>query len=227
MSSHSTRTLAEENYLKAIYHLSFGGTQTVTTNALAEKLSTKPASVTDMIRKLAEKELVKYEKYQGVTLSQSGKEHALKVIRKHRLWETFLVDKLQFGWDEVHGVAEQLEHIQSTLLVERLDRFLGHPEFDPHGEPIPDALGRYKKKIKVIIQDMKTGQEGRIVGVKTTTPQFLQYLDKIGVKIGTKVKIIEKIEFDNSLQIQLNSQPPVTNISKEVANNIYCELDKE
>lgn len=219
------RTLAEENYLKAIYHLSYGGLKNVSTNALAEHLNTKPASVTDMIRKLSDKNLVKYEKYQGVHLSQVGKEHALKVIRKHRLWETFLVDKLQFKWDEVHAVAEQLEHIQSPLLVERLDRFLGYPEFDPHGEPIPNAQGDLKTKFNTLIQDMEPGQAGVVVSVKTTDPQFLQYLDKLGILIGTQLAVLDKVSFDESVQIQMNETAQVIHISKEVAANIFCMVN--
>lgn len=220
------RTFAEENYLKAIYHLSYGGAKNVSTNALAEQLNTKPASVTDMIRKLSDKDLVKYEKYQGVTLSQAGKEHALKVIRKHRLWETFLVDKLQFKWDEVHAVAEQLEHIQSPLLVERLDQFLGYPEFDPHGEPIPNAQGHYKTKFNTLIQHMKPKQSGVVVSVKSTDPQFLKYLDKMGILIGTQFTVLDKISFDESVQIQIKENTQIISISKEVATNIYCSVNK-
>lgn len=221
------RTLAEENYLKAIYHLSYGGAKNVSTNALAEQLNTKPASVTDMIRKLSDKNLVKYEKYQGVNLSQAGKEHALKVIRKHRLWETFLVDKLQFKWDEVHAVAEQLEHIQSSILVERLDHFLGYPEYDPHGEPIPNAEGQFKTKFNTLIQDMLPGQLGVVVSVKTTDPQFLQYLDKMGILIGTQLSIIDKVPFDESVQIQIKENARTLSISKDIATNVYCNVNKE
>lgn len=221
------RTLAEENYLKAIYHLSFGGVKNVSTNALAEKLDTKPASVTDMIRKLSEKGLVKYEKYQGVRLSTSGKEHALKVIRKHRLWETFLVEKLHFKWDEVHTVAEQLEHIQSPLLEERLDWFLEYPEYDPHGEPIPNAKGQFKAKPETLIKDMQVGQLGVIVAVKTSDAGFLQYLDKIGLQISTLIKIQDIISFDKSVQIELKDTLQMINVSKEVASNIFCNVIEE
>jgi DtxR family transcriptional regulator, Mn-dependent transcriptional regulator len=130
-------TLSEENYLKAIYHLSKEEDESVSTNALAERLETTAASVSDMLKKLAKKELIEYKKYQGVNISEKGKRVALQIIRKHRLWEVFLVEKLSFNWDEVHEIAEQLEHIDSPTLVKRLDEFLGYPKFDPHGDPIP------------------------------------------------------------------------------------------
>ncbi|WPP50927.1 metal-dependent transcriptional regulator [Catalinimonas niigatensis] len=215
-------TLAEENYLKAIYHLSEGGKLNVSTNALAAKLETKPASATDMIRKLADKDLVIYEKYQGVNVSKIGKAHALKIIRKHRLWETFLVETLGFGWDEVHNVAEQLEHIQSTLLVERLDIFLGHPKFDPHGEPIPDAEGNYRQKIRTLLSDMKTGQQGKLVAVKVSEASFLRYLDKLNLEIGSHVKVLDILSFDHSSLIAINNESEVY-VSKEVAANLFFE----
>lgn len=215
-------TLAEENYLKAIYHLSEGGKLNVSTNSLAAKLETKPASVTDMIRKLSDKDLVIYEKYQGVNVSKQGKEYALKIIRKHRLWETFLVEILGFGWDEVHSVAEQLEHIQSALLIERLDTFLGHPKFDPHGEPIPDADGNYRQKIRILLSDLKIGQKGKLVAVKVSDASFLRYLDKLHLEIGSHVEILDIISFDHSLLILINKESEVY-ISKEVAANLFCE----
>ena len=219
-------TLAEENYLKAIYHLSEGGKLNVTTNALATKMETKPASVTDMLRKLADKDLVIYEKYQGVNVSGSGKKHALKIIRKHRLWETFLVEKLGFRWDEVHDVAEQLEHIQSALLVERLDKFLGQPKFDPHGEPIPDAEGNYKQKVRTLISDMHQGDKGQLVAVKVSDQSFLRYLDKLQLEIGDNIEIVDLISFDQSSLLLINDDKEVY-ISKEVAANIYCELERD
>ena len=214
-------TLAEENYLKEIYHLSDSGQSEVTTNAIAEKLKTTPASVTDMIKKLSQKGLVVYKKYQGVNISQAGKIHALKIIRKHRLWETFLVEKLNFSWDEVHEVAEQLEHIQSTLLVERLDKFLGYPEYDPHGEPIPSATGELKTKEKVYLADLAIGQKGKVMAVVDSNTNFLQYLDKIGVAIGDTVQVLEKVPYDQSMLIRMGEKKDVY-ISRQVSENIYC-----
>ena len=216
-------TLAEENYLKEIYHLSASGKTEVPTNAIAAKLKTTPASVTDMIKKLSQKGLVIYKKYQGVKISHEGEMHALKIIRKHRLWETFLVQKLSFSWDEVHEVAEQLEHIQSSLLVERLDKFLGHPEYDPHGEPIPTATGELKNKEKVLLADMQAGQEGRVTAVEDSDTSFLQYLDKIGIAIGATLKVVEEIAYDQSMLLVIDGQKEIY-VSQQASKNIYCIL---
>ncbi|MTI38909.1 metal-dependent transcriptional regulator [Fulvivirga lutimaris] len=213
-------SFAEENYLKTIYHLSEEIDGAVSTNAIAESLNTKAASVTDMIKKLSNKGILSYQKYRGVHVSESGKKAALQVIRKHRLWETFLVDKLKFNWDEVHEVAEQLEHINSALLIKRLDEFLAYPKFDPHGDPIPDENGEYKSKPQVALNHVKADTIGIIVSVKDTSNAFLKYLDKIGIYLGAKVKILEKVEFDGSLEIQIDSKKTVF-ISKEVSENIW------
>ena len=213
-------SFAEENYLKAIYHLSKGGKQPVTTNAIAERLETRAASVTDMIKKLSSKELLSYRRYNGVNVSDKGKKAALQVIRKHRLWETFLVEKLKFNWDEVHEVAEQLEHIKSSLLISRLDEFLGFPKVDPHGDPIPDEHGEIKLKPKLQLSHTEPGKTGTITSVKDSSSSFLKYLDKIGAYIGAKIKVVERIEFDNSLEILIDNKNRVF-ISKEVAENIW------
>ena len=218
-------TLAEENYLKEIYHLSDSGKTGVTTNAIAERLKTTPASVTDMIKKLSQKGLVVYKKYQGVNISPDGKIHALKIIRKHRLWETFLVEKLSFSWDEVHEVAEQLEHIQSTLLVERLDKFLGYPENDPHGEPIPTATGELKNQERVLLADMHTGQHGKVTSVVDSETSFLQYLDKIGIAISATIEVVEEIAYDQSMLLKIDNQKEVY-ISQQASKNIYCTVER-
>ena len=174
-------SFAEENYLKAIYHLAEQSGQSVSTNAIADELNTKAASVTDMIKRLSSKGVLSYQKYKGVYVSEAGKIAALQVIRKHRLWETFLVAKLKFNWDEVHEVAEQLEHIKSPLLIKRLDELLGHPKFDPHGDPIPDENGEYKEKPKTPLFELQIEQSGIVVTVQDDSPAFLQYLKKIGI----------------------------------------------
>ena len=220
MKNNSRLSLAEENYLKAIYHLSDHGKEGVTTNAISDLLHTKPASVTDMLKKLSQKEVIHYVKYQGVTLTENGKKLALQVIRKHRLWEVFLVNKLNFNWDEVHDIAEQLEHIQSKLLIDRLDEFLGHPSYDPHGDPIPDESGHIKAKKQIAISEAATGTTGSVVGLKETSPLFLQYLDKAGIYIGARIKIIERMEFDLSMEIQIDNKKTFV-ISNEVAKNIF------
>lgn len=212
-------SFAEENYLKAIYHLSESDDQEVSTNAIADKLNTRPASVSDMIRKLSEKGVVNYRKYQGVTLTKTGNSCALKVIRKHRLWEVFLVEKLNFNWDEVHDVAEQLEHIKSPLLIKRLDEFLGSPKYDPHGDPIPDENGVFSESVQVLLSQLDAGKEVMIVTIKDSSAAFLQYLDKLQIHPGARLKILEKIEYDDSMQIEVNKNK-IVHISKEVSNNL-------
>ncbi|MDZ7605979.1 MAG: metal-dependent transcriptional regulator [Cyclobacteriaceae bacterium] len=212
-------TLAEENYLKAIYHLSGGGSDQVNTNSIADKLKTKPASVSDMIRKLADKGTIDYVKYQGVQITNDGKNTALQVIRKHRLWEVFLVDKLGFHWDEVHEIAEQLEHIRSPLLISRLDEFLGFPKFDPHGDPIPDEFGVISSKPRIILSTLQNGTNCTLVSMRDTGNAFLNYLDRIQLPIGSEIRIQAIIEFDNSMEIQVNGTRSIT-ISKQVADNL-------
>jgi len=209
----------EENYLKIIYQHAAKDKKTVSTNAIAIALQTSPAAVTDMVQKLHEKGLVIYQKYQGVTISEVGKTHALQVIRKHLLWEVFLVEKLKFGWEEVHEVAEQLEHIQSLLLIQRLDDFLGNPAHSPHGQPIPNAQGAYIQKASVTLTDVEAGSSGIVSAVKDGTPQFLQYLSKRGIYLGAQISVIEKIPFDQSMDISVDHLPKV-NISQKVSDNI-------
>jgi DtxR family Mn-dependent transcriptional regulator len=214
-------TFSEENYLKAIYHLERKFPAGVSTNALAEEMETKASSVTDMIKKLSEKELVNYKKYQGFKLSQLGMETAVSVIRKHRLWEFFLVEKLDFAWDEVHEVAEQLEHIKSEKLIRELDRFLGFPKRDPHGDPIPDAEGNFTVLNKVLLSDLKKGGTGIFVGVKDSSTTFLQFLDKRNIALGSEIKIIEKEPFDQSVLIKINEQE--LRVSNLISGNIYIK----
>jgi DtxR family Mn-dependent transcriptional regulator len=215
----NTFSLVEENYLKAIYHLSAAGKNPVSTNALADNMNNKAASVTDMMKKLSSKGVISYEKYHGVNISERGKAAALKVIRKHRLWETFLVEKLNFNWDEVHDVAEQLEHIQSTLLIEKLDAFLGFPKTDPHGHPIPDRNGRIHELKQLPLSAFGVDKKGMVRSVRDASPTFLQYLSKLGVHIGSSIKILEKIEFDGSLEVIIDNSKKIF-ISREAADNL-------
>ncbi|WP_268124845.1 metal-dependent transcriptional regulator [Roseivirga pacifica] len=214
----------EENYLKAIYHLSQHGETSVSTNALAEEMKTTPASVSDMVRKLSKKKAVDYQKYRGVNVSNKGKEIALKVIRKHRLWEVFLVDKLKFKWDEVHEIAEELEHIKSPLLIKRLDEFLGFPKHDPHGDPIPDEDGNFSSVKKQPLQDTEVGAKATVIGVDDSSPAFLKYLDKVGISIGTKLSIEDKNEFDGSMDIILEESKAIT-ISPAAAVNLLVVIE--
>ncbi len=209
----------EENYLKVIYQQAENSKKAIATSTIAEVLNTSPAAVTDMVQKLYEKGLVVYQKYQGVGIAEAGRIHALKVIRKHLLWEAFLVEKLKLGWEEVHEIAEQLEHIQSSLLIQRLDDFLGNPAYSPHGEPIPDAQGKSTHKVSVTLANMEVGSSGIVTAVREGTPQFLQYLSKRGIYIGAQVNVIEKMPFDQSMDISVDHFPKV-NISQKVSDNI-------
>lgn len=212
-------TLTEENYLKVIYHQSNAGEHEVSTNAIAEVIDTKPASVSDMIRKLSVKGVVDYQKYKGVQISKTGKKMALEVIRKHRLWEVFLVEKLGFNWDEVHDIAEQLEHIKSPLLIKRLDKFLGHPTMDPHGDPIPDENGEIKMSPQVSLAEFELESEGIVVKVPDGDPSLLRHLDRIKMRLGSHVKLKDRVAFDNSVLIEIDGANEVY-ISAEISKNI-------
>lgn len=210
---------AEENHLKAIYHLSVDDKTGVNTNSIAQSLKTKAPSVTDMLKKLYDKELVTYKKYQGALLTEEGRKTALNIIRKHRLWEVFLVEKLNFNWSEVHEVAEQLEHIKSKKLTNELDKFLGYPKKDPHGDPIPNIAGFIKHTTKFLLSELKIGDKGTFVGVKDSSSAFLKFLDKRKIALGSNIKILHIEDFDDSLLIGMDE----TNltISMKSANNIY------
>ncbi|MEY4038490.1 MAG: hypothetical protein RIR67_800 [Bacteroidota bacterium] len=215
-------TFSEENYLKAIYHLSTFDEAEVSTNAIAEMMDTKASSVTDMLKKLAEKELVYYKKYQGASLTEKGRLMAKMIVRKHRLWEVFLVEKLDFTWDEVHDVAEQLEHIRSEKLIDKLDDFLGHPTEDPHGDPIPDGNGKMITVDKLLLSEAKENQEVICVGVKDTSAEFLQYLDRQGIALGSKIKIVAIEPFDLSVIIKIDKKQVI--VSDKTATNLYVKL---
>ncbi|WP_298118787.1 metal-dependent transcriptional regulator [Flavobacterium sp.] len=214
-------TISEENYIKVIYHLSLVSPKGVNTNAIAGMLDTKASSVTDMLKKLSEKELVSYQKYQGVTLTEKGFYSAKMIVRKHRLWEVFLVDKLNFSWDEVHEIAEELEHIKSENLINKLDAFLDFPSFDPHGDPIPNADGEIKKINKLLLSETELNKEYQCVGVKDSSSEFLQYLDKQKIALGSKIIVKEKESFDDTLLVQIDSR--ALTISNKIANNLYVK----
>lgn len=209
----------EENYIKGIYQLSETEGESISTNSIAELMDTKPASVSDMIKRLASKDLVNYQKYKGVSLTNNGLTCALKIVRKHRLWEVFLVDKLKFNWDEVHDIAEQLEHIQSPVLVQKLDNFLGHPTTDPHGDPIPNEDGSLPKTNNKVLAEFETGEDGIVTGVNDSSTLFLQHLDKIGISLGAHICVLEKMPYDSSLKIKVNHIDALT-ISEGVAKNL-------
>ena len=211
---------SEEDYLKAVYHLQKEN-NAVSTNAIANYLDMKASSVSDMLKKLSEKNYVHYQKYKGTSLTKKGKLIALKIIRKHRLWETFLVDKLGFGWAQVHLIAEQLEHINSEELIDKLDSFLKHPKYDPHGDPIPKKDGKIESLNQKLLVDLFDKEKGIITGVKKGTPSLLNYLDKNKIKLGDKIQVLEIIEFDHSFHVKINNNKIM--LSEKICQNLLVE----
>jgi len=218
MFSHS-----EENYLKVIYTIELTKSKNVSTTLIAKKIHTKASSVTDMLKKLADKKLVNYEKYKGVSLTKKGKSIAVNIVRKHRLWEVFLVNKLNFNWDEVHEIAEQLEHIESDDLIERLDSFLNFPTKDPHGDPIPDAKGKMRAEKAILLSDAIQNNAYKITCVKDNSKALLQFLDRHALNIDSELTVLDKLDFDNSITVKLSSGTNLT-LSNKICNNIFVNI---
>tara|TARA_B100002051_G_C16611711_1_gene573438 strand:- start:90 stop:746 length:657 start_codon:yes stop_codon:yes gene_type:complete len=214
-------TQAEENYLKTILSISLRNDERISTNEIANEIGTSPASVSDMFKKLQEKKLIKYKKYQGVSLTKKGRKNATNILRKHRLWETFLVNTLNFSWDEVHIIAEQLEHIQSEKLIDELDDFLDKPKFDPHGDPIPSKEGKMPLSDFKSLNELKVGDKGIIMGVKLDKKSFLQYLNQIKIQIGVEIKIINKVNFDKSMEVKTKYKTFF--LSNDVSKNLLIK----
>jgi DtxR family transcriptional regulator, Mn-dependent transcriptional regulator len=212
----------EENYLKAIFKISEPENKAASTNEISQRMTVSAASVSDMVKRLAKKELIHYEKHRGVVLTETGHQLATQLIRKHRLWEVFLVEKLDFSWDEVHEIAEELEHIESVKLINQLDAFLGHPRFDPHGDPIPDAEGNYAFRKQILLAELPLGKNGIVVGVLEHSSLFLQYLDQTKLNLGATFQILEKYEYDQSLKIQLADQS-IHLLTHKVAKQILVQ----
>ena len=210
---------AEENYLKVIYKLSINEKKRVVTKSIADRIATKPSSVTDMVKKLAEKRFLNYEKHHGVKLTRNGELIAIDIIRKHRLWEEFLSEYLGFKWDEVHDIAEELEHINSDFLIERLDKFLNYPKFDPHGDPIPDNKGMFPSVESLRLSELEQGEKSIVVGLIDKTASFLRYLDKLEIHIGSEIEVERRINFDLSMEIVINKQKK-NHISQKVSENL-------
>ena len=217
-------TTSEENYLKAIFHLQTQD-EIVTTTALATKLDTKPASVTDMMKKLNAKKLLNYKPYYGFSLSQEGKKIALHVIRRHRLWEYFLSEKLKFDWNEIHNLAEELEHINNKKLIERLDEYLNYPQFDPHGDPIPDSKGKIKKSKKISLAELPFNKPAEVCQVSNQTNEMLELLNHKNIGIGTKIEVKRHFNYDQSLEIKIKSS--FMTISETLAKNIYVSYEQD
>ncbi len=219
-------SLTEENYLKAIYTLINAVDKKASTNEIAKKMETKASSVTDMLKRLNEKGLVDYEKYKTVQITEKGKQVAISIIRKHRLWEYFLVENLNFGWDEVHDIAEQLEHIESIELTNKLDEFLGFPKFDPHGDPIPNSKGVFPSRESKKLSEAKIGSEIVIIGVEDHSTNFLNFLSEMNIELGTELSIKTKHSFDNSILV-VNSENQKITLSQKVANNLFIKIKHE
>ena len=217
-------SVSEENYIKAIYHAQ-QDSSLVSTNEIATRMKTRASSVTDMLKKLADKKLAEYVPYRGSRLTPAGMDCAMKIIRKHRLWELFLVEKLDFSWDEVHEVAEQLEHIQSPKLIDELDKHLGFPKEDPHGDPIPDKNGKLIQKVKSTLSQLKAGDTGFITGVGNSSTEFLKYLNKNKLELGTQIEVLEHEDFDGSQTIKTNQN--TLQISKKISDNLYINKKHE
>ena len=214
-------SFTEENYLKAIYKIHERTKSAASTNAIADIMDTTAASVTDMMRKLSAKEMIQYEKYKGSRLTAQGAVVATSLIRRHRLWETFLVDKLSFSWEEVHELAEQLEHIKSEKLIEQLDEFLDFPKYDPHGDPIPNAEGKFTIREQMMLSQLQIGEKGVLIGVRNHTDDFLSYLNDLKISLGSEFKILDKILYDHSIKVILETQEIV--LSEKVSNNLMIK----
>jgi DtxR family Mn-dependent transcriptional regulator len=218
-----TFSQSEENYLKAIYHLQVG-TAAVSTNEVAERLRTKPASVTDMMKKLNNKKLLHYKPYYGFYLSSEGKKVALSIIRRHRLWEYFLAEKLQFTWDEVHEIAEELEHVANRKLIDKLDAYLGFPQFDPHGDPIPDSKGKIATYKEIALTQLPIRQVAEVKRVSNQSPEMLDLLHHKNIRIGTKLEIRKHFEFDQSVELKVKNT--IQTISEQLAKNIFVSYEE-
>ena len=211
----------EENYLKAIYSIGLHTGKSVSTNNIAKELHTKASSVTDMIQKLSDKKLINYKKYQGAHLTSEGKEIAVRIVRKHRLWEVFLVNNLNYAWDEVHDLAEQLEHIKSDTLIDKLEEYLEFPTHDPHGDPIPDKDGNIEHHKNVMLSSVEVEKTCKVIGVKDSSSEFLKYLDSKNIQLGGLIKVISKEVFDNSITIEINQQ--IISISHQISKNLFVK----
>jgi DtxR family transcriptional regulator, Mn-dependent transcriptional regulator len=215
-------SLTEENYLKSVYLLSLSSSGKISPTLLADELGVNAASVVDMIKKLAAKKLITYNKSAGVKLSAKGLKAALSIVRNHRLWEVFLLEKLGYSWDVVHEIAEQLEHVKHSELADRLDAYLGHPKYDPHGDPIPMRSGKVPVLVRTTLSDIAMGATCKVVAVKDTSPVFLQYLQQLGVNIHTKIKVVDRIEYDDTLVIKIGKEPNKA-VSKKFADSLLVE----
>lgn len=214
----------EENYLKAIYKIAEKDKKPVGTNAIAGEMDTSAASVTDMLKRLAEKGLINYQKYKGVNLSAKGSKIATNLIRKHRLWESFLAEKLGFTWDKIHDIAEQMEHIKSTELVQKLDEFLDFPKFDPHGDPIPNADGKFTLRVQILLSLLRKDEKAVVIGVKEHDDHFLRFLNSKNIQIGTSLHILERNDYDKSMTVVIDQREVL--LTDKVSRQIFVKRIK-
>ena len=211
-----------ENYLKNIYKLQSHGGK-VTTSSLSGRLKITPASVSEMVRRLAEEGYLTHTPYKGVQLTPEGRKKALRIIRRHRLWELFLVRILKYDWDEIDEEAERLEHITSDRLEQRIDELLGFPDRDPHGDVIPTAEGKVEEKGRAPLSDIGEGKTVVVSRVSDSSPEILQYASKLGIALGKKIRVKDKVEFDGSLRVEVGGKERF--ISSKLAQNVFVELD--
>ncbi len=217
----------EENYLKAVYQLQLAGDgASASTSEISNRLGSAPASVSEMLKRMAAQGWLEHERYHGVQLTPEGSKLALRILRKHRLWETFLVSTLGFNWDEVHGMAEELEHVSSDELIERMDAYLNHPTHDPHGDPIPTSEGQLMSLPTISLQAIAIGRTANVVGVSEQNSAFLQYLGKVGIALGTSICVLERMEYDNSVSVSIGGERPI-NLSAEVSRHIHLAEPQE
>lgn len=215
-------SISEENYLKTILKIGMKNGYPVSTNSIAHSIQNKAASVSDMLKKLAEKDLIQYQLYKGASLTSKGNEIALMQLRKHRLWECFLVNKLAFSWNEIHEIAEELEHINSISLIDKLDKFLGFPKNDPHGDPIPDKSGKIQENSFVPLSDIPLKKVVKILGVLDSSDAFLLHLNKLKLQLGNVIKVIDVDDYDHTILVDIDGRPLY--LSNKVAQNLLVEV---
>lgn len=214
----------EEDYLKAIYKISEKSQSVARTSDISEYMHTSPASVTDMLKKLSAKSYIDYEKYKGVSLTTEGSRIATNLIRRHRLWEVFLCNKLRFTWDKIHDIAEELEHIDSEELIQRLDAFLDYPKYDPHGDPIPNANGKFTLRNQRRLVDVPIGVDSQLVGVREYDDRFLKYLSSINLNLGSKIKVLSRNDYDQSLVLNINDEAKDIMLSNMITEKLLVKL---
>jgi len=223
MLDNNKYSVSEENYIKAIFHLQ-EEVERVNTVQLAQAMKTKPASITDMLKKLKAKKILDYQPYYGFKLTAEGNKIALGIIRRHRIWEYFLAEKLKFNLHEIHELAEVLEHVSSKKLIDKLDAYLGLPKFDPHGDPIPDFEGKITLDNHISLAAMEENTMGRVCRIGNASEKIMELISHQQIKIGSQIIVEKKFEFDESLEITIDRKHKA-NISQQLAKNIFISYE--